>query len=183
MVNIVTLSSERYLIDVGMGSRGPMVPLLLSLDTCAISVAPRKVRLMRGLIPEHTSCHTSNQLWKLEVSSCDGSPWVPTYAFSEIEFLSQDFEVMNWYISMHRRSWFTHKLLVSRMVMDPQGKELIGDVTLFERGLKERIHGKTMLELECKSEEERVELLHTRFEIKLSEKEKKGIEWTTSAIQ
>ena len=48
LVNLVTLSSQRYLVDVGMNARGPIVPLPLISDTSAFSVYPRKARLLHG---------------------------------------------------------------------------------------------------------------------------------------
>jgi arylamine N-acetyltransferase len=104
MVNIVTLSSRRYLVDVGMGARGPMVLLEMVSGASATSISRRTIRLLHGCIPEHTSSHPSNALWKLEMRNSEGSACVPTYAFTDMEFLPQDFEVMNWYVSMNPRS-------------------------------------------------------------------------------
>jgi len=182
MVNIVTLSSRRYLVDVGMGARGPMVPLEMVPGTSATSISPRTIRLLHGCIPEHTSSHPSNALWKLEMRNSEGSAWVPTYAFTEIEFLPQDFEVINWYVNMNIRSWFTHKILVVRMVLDTEKQLIIGDVTLFERTLVKRIHGQVEVEIECRSEQQRVDLLRTWFGIILTDSEQKAIISTVSQI-
>ncbi len=182
MVNLVTLSSQRYLVDVGMNSRGPIVPLPLVSDTYAFSVSPRKARLLHSLIPEHTASHALNKIWRLEVCNGEGCQWTPTYAFSEIEFLPVDFEMMNWYTSTSPRSWFTHKILVGRMILDAQGEVIVGDISLFERTLRKRIHGEIKLEIECKSEKERVDLLEEYFSIKLEVNERKGILGMVSQI-
>ena len=182
MVNLVTLSSQRYLVDVGMNARGPIVPLLLIPDTCAVSISPRQARLLHSSIPEHSTSHTLNMMWRLEIRFHEGCQWTPTYAFSEIEFLPVDFEMMNWYTTTSPRSWFTHKILVGRMILDIQTGEIIGDVTLFERTLRKRIHGKVEFEVECKSENERVELLQGYFGIKLRDCERKGIVGKESEI-
>ena len=175
MVNIVTLSSQRYLVDVGMNARGPIVPLPLIPDTPAFSVSPRTARLLYSSIPEHTTSHTLNMMWRLEVRNHEGCQWTPTYAFSEIEFLPVDFDMMNWYTMTSPRSWFTHKILVGRMIMDTQREEIIGDMTLFERTLRKRIHGKVTFEVECRSEDERLELLQEHFGIRLRDCERQGI--------
>jgi len=175
MINLVTLSSQRYLIDVGMGARGPIVPLPLISGASAFSISPRVVRMLHGCIPEHTTSHASNALWRLEVRNHERSQWKPTYAFSEIEFLPVDFEMMNWYINASPRSWFTQQVFVGRMVLDAQRMEVVGDITLFEKTLRRRIHGIVDLEVECQSERERVELLRKHFGIKLTEIDCTGI--------
>ena len=95
MVNLVTLSSQRQLVDVGVGARGPIVPLPLISGASAFSISSCVVRRLHSCIPEHTISHTSNTLWRLEVRNHERSQWKPTYAFSEIEFLPVDFEMMN----------------------------------------------------------------------------------------
>ena len=182
MINLVTLSSQRYLVDVGMNARGPIVPLPLLPGNSAFSVFPRKARLLHGSIPEHTTSHTLNRMWRLEVRNDEDGQWIPTYAFSEIEFLPVDFEMMNWYTTTSPRSFLTHKILVGRMIMDAETEEIIGDMTLFERTLRKRIHGKIIFEKECKSESERVELLEEYFEIKFKDCERKGIKGKESEI-
>ena len=92
MVNLVTLSSQRYLVDVGMNARGPIVPLPLIPDTCAVSISPRQARLLHSSIPDHTTSHALNVMWRLGIRFHEGCQWTPTYAFSEIEFLPVDFE-------------------------------------------------------------------------------------------
>lgn len=183
LVNIVTLSSQRYLVDVGMNARGPIVPMPLISDVPVFSISPRKARLLHSSIPEMTTSHALNTMWRLEVRNHQGSPWIPTYAFSEIEFLPVDFEMMNWYLITNPRSFFTHKILVGRVILDKQREEIVGDTTLFERTLRKRIHGKVELEVECKSEEERLELLQEYFKISLTEVERNGIVGRVSHIK
>ena len=59
--------------------------------------------------------------------------------------------------------------------MDAQGEEIVGDMTLFERTLRKRIHGELISEVECTSENERVDLLQKYFGITLRDVERKGI--------
>ena len=182
LVNLVTLSSHRYLVDVGMNARGPIVPLSLISDTSAFSVYPRKARLLHSLIPEHTASYALNLMWRLEVRDREGCQWTPTYAFSEIEFLPVDFEMINWYMTTSPRSFFKHKILVGRMILDEQREEIVGDITLFEKILRKRIQGEVKFEVECKSENERVQLLQEHFGIKLRDAERKGIIGMVSQI-
>lgn len=182
MVNLVTLSSQRYLVDVGMNARGPIVPLPLISGTSTFSISPRQAHLLHSSIPEHTTSHALNTMWRLELRDREGCPWIPTYAFSEIEFLPVDFEAMHWYTTTCPRSWFTQKILVGRMVLDTQREEIVGDITLFERTIRKRIHGKVTFEVECNSEKERVEMLQEHFGIKLSDAERRGIMGMVSHI-
>ena len=182
MINLVTISSQRYLVDVGMGARGPIVPLPLIHGSSRFSIRPRTSRLLYDWVPEHTSLHSTNRLWRLEVLDREGDKWTPTYAFSEVEFFPADYEVMNWYVTTHRRSWFTYQILVGRMILNEDQDEVIGDLTLFERTLKKRIHGENQMQIECRSEGDRVDLLERYFGLELTTPEQEGINGTMSAI-
>ena len=182
MVNLVTLSSQRYLVDVGMGAKGPMVPIPLIPGASVFSISPRTARLLHGCIPEHTSSATSNALWRLEVRNHEVDEWTPAYAFSEIEFLPVDFEVMNWYTSTNPQNWLARKVLVGKMILDEKGNEIVGDLTLFEKTFRRRIHGQVDLEVQCVNEGERVKLLKKYFGIKLTVSEQEGIKEKVSEI-
>ena len=182
MVNIVTISKQRYLVDVGIGAYGPMVPLPLVSGVTTVSITPRSIRLVNACIPEHTSSHASNAMWQLEVRNQDTDAWSITYAFSEIEFLPEDYEMMNWYTSTNRRSFWTHQVLAMKMVLSDDQQEVVGDITLFQRGLRRRIHGKVEIEVECGTEKERVEALQKYLGIKLSPAEQRAIKGMASEI-
>ena len=158
-----------------MNARGPIVAMPLVSDTSTFSITPREARLLYGSIPEHTSSDALNMMWQLEVRNNEGCQWIPTYAFSEIEFLPADFEMMCWYTATSPRCWLTHKVFVGRMILDRTKQEIVGDITLLENIIRKRIHGKASFEAECKSEKERVKLLQEHFSIKLGDVECKGI--------
>ena len=63
---MVVLSGQRYLVDVGMGARGPVTILPLQHCATVISIAPRQARLLHGCLPEHSHNESSNMLWRLE---------------------------------------------------------------------------------------------------------------------
>ena len=91
----MTLSSQRYLVDVGMNACGPIVRLPLLSHNPTFSEFPRKVRLLHGSILEHTTSHTLNLMWRLEVRNHEDCQWIPTYAFNEIKCLPVDYAMMN----------------------------------------------------------------------------------------
>jgi hypothetical protein len=68
------------------------------------------------------------------------------------------------------------------MILDTEKQHIVGDVTLFERTLVKRIHGKVEVEIECRSEQQRVDLLWTWFGIILTNSEQKAIVSTVSEI-
>ena len=181
MINIVTLSSERYLVDVGMSAKGPMIPILLNDDPRPItSVAPRSVRLINGFLPESTSREAAHKCWQLEHRYRGDQAWISVYAFADVEFIPADFQVMNWYINTHPKSWFTQQITTSKMLLTQDGKEIIGDLTLYKNVLQRRVRGRVKLRIECRSEDERVLVLRQHFGIHLDARQRRSIYDTIS---
>lgn len=171
MLNIVTIEGKRYVIDVGFGSSGPTHPLPLIENEISCNVGQQEMRLIHTSIPDFTM--SSQKLWVYEHRNAVDQPWLPTYAFSEMEFTPRDFTIMNHFTSTHRTSWFTYLIVCVRMILE--NGEIVGDVTLFGNEVKRRIKGKSELLALCTSEEERVNALHEFLGVKLSAAEKDGI--------
>ena len=183
MINVVTLSNERYLVDVGVGAHGPAVPIPLSEDHSPLaSMVPRSIRLVKDFIPESTSHDPNHKYWRLQERYSDNKPWTQIYAFADIEFIPADFEVIKWFINANRASWFTHKIMVSKMLLSPNREEIIGSLTLFEKELKKRTHDSTETISVCKTENERISVLKEYFDITLSVREQRSIQGTASEI-
>ena len=109
------------------------------------SFIPTQGSSLHGSIPEHTTSHTMNLMWRLEVRNHEDCQWIPRYAFGEINLLPVDFAMMSWYTTTSPRGFPTHTIPVGRMIMDTKTEEIIGDMTLFERTLRKRIYGKIIL--------------------------------------
>ena len=171
MLNVVTIEGRRYVVDVGFGSSGPTRPLPLVENEVAVNVGQQEMRLMRDSIPDFTM--SGQKLWLYQHRNGGDQPWLPTYAFSEIEFTPNDFMMMNHFTSTHRTSWFTYLIVCVRMILEDG--EIVGDVTLFGNEVKRRIRGKSELLALCLSEEERVKALDDYFGVKLSAGERDGI--------
>ena len=183
MVNIVTLSSERYLVDVGMNAKGPMIPILLNEDPSpTASVAPRSVRLIKDFIAGSTSRDVAHKCWQLEQRYGEDQAWISVYAFAEVEFIPADFQVMHWYINTHPKSWFTQQIMISKMLLDQDGEEIIGDLPLYKSVLQKRMRGRVELKNMCRSEDERIRVLHRYFGIHLNERQRHSIYNTASEI-
>ena len=61
------------------------------------------------------------------------------------------------------------------MLLNDEGDEIVGDLTLFERLVRRRIGGQTEVLAELNSEDERVEALDRLLGVKLNEVERNGI--------
>jgi len=179
MINIVTLHStkQKTMVDVGFGANGPISPLSLIDAEESPHIEPASMRLIHSNIPENTDPTQKLWIYQHRISSADDVAWIPQYCFTELEFLPQDYELMNFYTSQSPKSMFTQKIVMARFVLDQNTptEEIIGTETLMGAEVKRRIKGKVVYGKECKNEEERVWALEDRFGIRLSEAERRGI--------
>ncbi|EOA88150.1 hypothetical protein ACJQWK_01562 [Exserohilum turcicum] len=178
MLNLVRFDGVWYVVDVGMGAMGPNIPFPLEHGFQTTSVAPRLIRLQRRAIPESYAT-SSNELWCYDVcyapSATGDNKWTPVYCFTETEFLPQDYEIMSWFTSTNPRSFFTKYVTSTRMLMDDAGDKIIGNITLFEGGIKKSIGLDRTTVKECTTEDERVAALKDIFDIDLTDEERNGI--------
>lgn len=181
-LNLVCLDGERYVVDVGMGAWGPNIPYPLQDGYECETIAPRKLRLQYRPIPEHGSLHDADaqRLWCYDVchhpnpTSPAEETWIPTYCFTDTEFLPQDYEMMSWFTSTNPASVFTYSVLVTKMVMDEAGEKIVGDVTLFGKDVRRTVGGKRELVKGAMGWEERFEVLREVFGVELTEEERGG---------
>lgn len=185
MINLVTIDGAKYMIDVGFGGwSAPTSPLRLernACDTTATQIAPAEMRLAWKNIDGNTD--PNQRLWVYQHRSNNESPWLDMYCFSELEFLPQDYELMNYWTSTSPKVWFTQKVICAKMVIDsPENAELVG-IMILQDDLKLRIHGKTESQQTFKNEEERVSVLDRVFGINLSKPERAGIKGLVSELK
>lgn len=181
MLNLVRLDDTWYVVDVGMGSMGPNLPMPLRDNFETTSIAPRLVRLQRRPIPEtYAPDGLGPAMWCYDVCNspaADGGehPWTPVYCFTETEFLPQDYEVMSWFTSTNPRSFFTRYPTCTLMLQDEARELLVGNLTLFVDTVRETIGADRKLLKECKTEDERVQALADIFDVHLTDEEKAGL--------
>lgn len=181
MLNLVRLGGEWYVVDVGMGAMGPNLPYPLRDGVELESIAPRRIRLQKRAIAE--SCALSGdeapKLWCFDVcykpNEPDGMKWVPTYCFTETEFLPQDYEMMSWFTSTNKKCFFTYSVVVTKMLLDDAEEKIVGDVTLFNDGVRKNVGKEREVLRELKTEEERVKALKEIFGVELTEEERGGM--------
>ncbi|GJP96903.1 cysteine proteinase [Aspergillus niger] len=184
MLNLVRLDDEWYVVDVGMGSKGPNLPYPLRDGFQTTSIAPRLIRVQLRPIPETYARLSTNstgppRMWCFDVcyNPADDAKkeWLPVYCFTETEFLPQDYEVMSWFTSTNPRSWFTRYVTSTKMLMDEDKEVIVGNITLFQGTVRETIGANSKVIKECKTEDERLQALAEIFDLHLTDEEKKAI--------
>ncbi|KAM0716683.1 hypothetical protein Q7P37_008128 [Cladosporium fusiforme] len=179
MLNLVHFEDEWFVVDVGMGAMGPNMPYPLSDNFETTSIAPRKIRLQRRAIGESYGAGEAPKLWCYDVcydpTHGADNKWIPTYCFTENEFLPQDYEVMSWFTSTHGSSFFTRFVTATRMILDADQERIVGSVTLFKDAIREQKGSERKLVKEFKTENERIESLRDFYGIQLTEEERKSI--------
>jgi arylamine N-acetyltransferase len=92
-----------------------------------------------------------------------------------MEFLPQDYEMMSWFTSTSPKSFFTRDILCTKMLMDEAGEKIVGDITLFNNGVRKTEGGKRENLAELKIEQDRIDALKNIFHVDFTEEEKTGI--------
>ena len=128
----------------------------------------------------------TQKLWVLESRVKTHPVWQGCYCFDTLEWLPNDFEIINYRTSQDRASWFTHRLILVRILVDEETRtKPTGTIILngdkFERRSGESGETKEVV-LEAKSEKERVEGLRKWFGIHLTPDEERGIRGTVAEI-
>lgn len=179
MVNIVTLSDGvKYMVDVGFGADCPIHPLPLEAGRVFPGIGPQEIRLVRENI--HVNSDPDQRLWIYQHRKSATHEWVSDYCFTEVEFLFEDYEMMNFWTSKHPESFFVQRILVVRMIM--VANKLIAVLTMLDGELKERREGKTETIATCETEDERLKVFQHFFGIELEEVEKQGIRGLASEL-
>ena len=174
MINIVTVEGRKYLVDVGFGGNGPTEPVELE-DGREVrwGVTDDSVRVVYTMLKQFTGL--DSRVWVLQHKRGGAKDWDDIYAFTEMEFLPEDFEVMNYRTTKDPRSWFNQKVVCVKTVLDGDEDDVAGVIMLTDGKVKRRIRGENHHLEDCKTEPERVEALKKYFGIVLSNEEKMGI--------
>ncbi|KAJ5478211.1 Arylamine N-acetyltransferase [Penicillium desertorum] len=181
MILIVVIDGKKYMVDVGFGNNCATAPLLLQEGATATSIAPSEMRIVRESIAEFTD--PNQKIWIYQTRYNPESKWLPQICFFDVEFLPQDFDVMNFSVSQSRTSWFTQVFVCMRMILDQSGTEIIGQCVMSGKEVKERLHGQTEILQVLETEEDRVKALAKYFDMHLRESEIQGIRGMTSELK
>ncbi|KAJ5172404.1 hypothetical protein N7492_004997 [Penicillium capsulatum] len=181
MVLIVIIDGQKFMVDVGFGRNCATKPIPLKDGAIATFIGASEMRLIRDTLVEFTD--KTQKVWIYQIRDNPKSPWVPNICFSDIEFLPQDFEVINFSVSQRRASWFTQIFVCMRMVTDFEKQEIVGQYIISGKELKRRIHGQTEVLQTFQSEADRVKALAQYFGMHLRQSETEGIRGLTSEIK
>lgn len=176
MVNIVLLSGIRYLVDVGFGANGPHHPLPLMTTGSEYpmqNVGPSQIRIIHEPLPDLLD--KTQKHWIVQHRYNERARWVTNYATPAIEFLPQDFEMMNLSTSTGS-GLFTDNVICTVLIKDEQEEKLVGDLTLMNWDLKERRNGESNVLERFESEGRRVDGIWRWFGIVFEEEEKRAAE-------
>lgn len=147
----------------------------------ASHIAPAQMRLVKDSLLEFAD--QSQKVWVYQTRSDPESHWIPNFAFTETEFLPQDFGVMNFSVSQSPTSWFTQVFVCMRMIMDVSGWEIVGQCIMSDREVKRRVCGETETLETLESEADRVKALAKWFDMHLREDEAQAITGMVSMIR
>jgi len=147
----------------------------------------REQRLVKRNIAPNTD--PTQKLWVIETRSTattttTASPWRAGYCFTELEWLPEDFAIINYRTSHDPQSWFTHKLVLAKALLDEKQEMPIGSLVLVGGEITRRVHGQPKETVaSCRTEKERVEALKTWFGIELNPDEQRGILGTAAELR
>ena len=182
MANIVTIEDKKYMLDIGFGANGPTQPMLLEHGYEVDGIEPSRIRLIYDHIPDTTNKAPDQRLWIFQCMSAPTERWKNLYSFTELEFLPQDYEIMNYWTSHSRKTFFTFKVVAVKYLLDDSG-ELVGTMTMVGGEVKRVIEGKSEVLMECKTEDERVQALKEVFGIGLIDEERRGIKGLVTELK
>ena len=113
------------------------------------------------------------RVWQYQHRVEGQAEWQPVYCFTELEFLPADYEIMSFWTSQSRKSFFTYNIVAVKMILG--GEEVVGTLILEGGDVKRRVKGKTEHLRTCRTEEERVRALEEVFGLRLTDEERRGI--------
>jgi arylamine N-acetyltransferase len=180
MVNIVTIADQRYLVDVGFGSRGALHPVPLEDGHEFSGLGQARGRLEYCRLEEHAD--PNQRVWVYSVREGEGRPWRTQYHFVETEFLADDFEVMNLRTMTAPQSFFVQSVMCMWTLLDEQKENPVGLLILHRDYVKRQMGDVSEIVERLQSEEERVKTLEKYFGIVLSLDEQGAIRGLASAL-
>jgi arylamine N-acetyltransferase len=139
------------------------------------------MRLVRESIVEFTD--PSQKVWIYQIRYNSDSDWISNICFSDVEFLPQDFGVMNFSVSQSPTSWFTQVFVAMRMILNENGDEIIGQCVMSGKDVKRRVRGQTEVLQTIQTEDDRVKALAKYFDMHLREDEIQGIRGMISELK
>ncbi|KAI1318874.1 cysteine proteinase [Xylariaceae sp. FL0255] len=190
IVSIVLIDGQKYHVDTAFGGDCATMPMPLVDGLVHANIGTQQIRLRHDWIPAQQKRTEEHKLWIYEYRNSADSEFLPFYAFVELEFMPNDWEVCNYWTSTNvEKSWQTRTVIIIKFLRrkvegDEKGREeIFGKRMLVDGVVKENLGRKTHVVCECKTEEERVAAIEKYFGIRLTEDEKGSIKgWRTELV-
>ncbi|KAI0872692.1 hypothetical protein GGS24DRAFT_466445 [Hypoxylon argillaceum] len=192
IVSIVEVDGQQYHVDIAFGGDCATRPLPLvhgdSDELVYQNLGAQQIRLVRDWVPTQRKRTSASKLWIYEYRNGPDRPWNPFYCFALVEFMPNDWDVINVFASSSPKSWQTKTVIAIKFLRrtrddgDDEGREEIyGKRMLVDHVVKENLGGKTAVIYECKNEADRVAALEKYFDLRLTEEEGNAIRgWSTA---
>jgi arylamine N-acetyltransferase len=184
IVSIVDIEGAKYHVDIAFGGDCATVPMPLVEGLVHKNIGTQQIRLVRDWAPAQLKRTEQTKLWIYEYRNSEDAEWNSFYAFPELEFMPNDWEVVNTYTSTSPQCWQTGTVIAIkflRRAREDGEEEIYGKRMLVNELVKENLGGKTSIIYECKTDEDRVAALERYFDIRLTEEEKDSIKgWRTA---
>ncbi len=184
IVSIVELDGAKYHVDIAFGGDCATFPMPLVDGLVHQNIGAQQIRLVRDWIPTQLKRTEESKLWIYEYRNGPDKEWIPFYCFTLVEFMPNDWEVINVFASASPKSWQTKTVIAIKFLRRPRedgGEEIYGKRMLVNDVVKENLGGRTVVIYQCKTDEERVAALEKYFDLRLTEEEKSAIKgWNTA---
>lgn len=183
-MNIVTFpDGSRYASDVAFGGDGPTIPLPLQEGLIHHNLGTQQIRLMRDWLPDQIHRVEDSRQWIYQYrnSTNEDVEWNSFYAFTEVEFLQPDWNVLNHWICSHADSNQGQRMLIIAFLRrqkagEPEHEqEIYGKRMLVDDVVKENLGGRTQVMKQFQTEDGRVEGIRELFGIILTAEERHAI--------
>ncbi len=191
MVNIVTINSQRYFVDVAFGAEEAMRPVPMTSGFEFDQIPPVRGRIEHTSLPQHSD--PSQRVWlystRSTAATADGEPpaeWAPKYHFLDAELFPADYKTMNLSPMAQPTSFFVQTVLAMRVILEGEEggtKTPVGTLTMVADVVRRKVRGETEVLAQMKTEEERIAALKKYFEVVLGERERRAIKGLASELK
>ena len=129
------------MVDVGFGGDGATKPLPLISGHVEQNLGPQEIRLIYSTISQQAD--QSKKVWIYQYRNGADKDWNSFYCFPEVEFLPQDFEIMNYFTSTNSgaMNFQTKIVLIVRFLRE--GEIIVGKIMLVDGVVKKNLGGRT----------------------------------------
>ncbi|KAJ5344334.1 hypothetical protein MYU51_003117 [Penicillium brevicompactum] len=156
IVNIVRLPNrQEFHVDAAFGGDGPTSPLPLVSGKITQNLGAQEVRLVYDIMPKQT--RPEQKVWIYQYRNGVEKPWNSFYAFAELEFFQEDFEVINRFTSwdaVQKKSFILVKfirngetdglpLLEGEVEQKGEGVFVVGKIMMVNDEIKLNMGGRT----------------------------------------